>query len=120
MLKFTLETKPAFAIISDRGFFMWSAHHGSWGGNMGHWWQGGSSWFSIWPHPHGPFLFNWLVPLLFWGIVLYALVSIFRYFASKSNSGATQSAMDILHNRFAAGDISEDEYISRKTVLEKG
>lgn len=98
---------------------MLSAHHAGWGGNMGHWWQGGSSWFSIWPHAHGPFLLNWLIPVLFWALVLYVLFSIFRYFFSKSDHGQSQAAMETLQNRFAAGDISEQEYHARKTVLEK-
>lgn len=99
---------------------MFSAHHAGWEGNMGHWGQGNSAWFSIWSHPHGPFLLNWLIPVLFWALILYALFSIFSYFASKSRSGQSRSAMDTLHNRFATGDISEQEYLSRKAVLEKG
>lgn len=99
---------------------MWNVHHAGWGNTVCNWFPGAGSWFSIGPHGYGPFFLGWLVPLLFWAVVLYALISVFRYIMSRSGHGQKQSAMETLQNRFAAGEISEQDYLARKAVLKKG
>lgn len=61
---------------------------------------------------------------IFWGLVILAGVMIFR--GSGSGSGGEgnrhspqgRSAMDILDERFARGEVDREEYEARKAVLQ--
>lgn len=68
---------------------------------------------------HGPWFFGWLLPLFFWGCILFALYAIVKslFWGNKKSQG--DCALLTLRNRFAAGEISEKEYTAQKTVLSK-
>jgi putative membrane protein len=68
---------------------------------------------------HGPWFFGWLFPIIFWGIIAYFIFSILRHFFSGSSSNQNDSALEILRNRFAAGEINEQEYNAKKMTLSK-
>lgn len=79
---------------------------------MMHYWYGGM----------GMFWF-WLLVLLF-----LLLVSLLLYFLLRpsqnrrpfdSDDRTTEEALRILNERFARGEISEEEYLRRKELLEK-
>ena len=60
-----------------------------------------------------------LTMLAFWGFVIWGIVSLYR---RNTSHGATrvpsaQSAQNILNERLAKGEISEEEYRSRSEVL---
>ncbi len=57
--------------------------------------------------------------VLFWGLVIFAGVMIFRgNDRSQGAGGASErSAIEILDERFARGEIDHQEYEARKTVL---
>lgn len=65
---------------------------------------------------------GWLVMTLtmvaFWSLVIYAVMSIFRgtQRAGEPLSGQ-RDPMQILDERFARGEIDEDEYHARSSVL---
>lgn len=75
------------------------------------WYYGGMGW--------GGWLLMILAMLAFWALVVYAVITIFR---GTRRSGASPStdqrdSMRILDERFARGEIDEDEYHTRSIVL---
>jgi len=59
--------------------------------------------------------------LLFWGLVIAAVVAVVRYLGRDAHSGppATHgpTPQQLLAERFARGEIDEDEYTRRTQVL---
>lgn len=85
--------------------------HGGFGSGFGHY----SSWFS------GPGLFfhgplGFIVSLLFWGLVVFLVIKLFRMLFSGEESSLT-THLDILKERYARGEINKDEYHRMKTEL---
>jgi putative membrane protein len=64
-----------------------------------------------------PFLGHWyalLVVLLFWAAVIALIVWVIRRLVS---AGSSTSALSILNERFARGEIDQQEYEKRKDAL---
>lgn len=78
---------------------------------MMHWFYGGMGWTG--------WLLMTLAMVAFWGLVVYAVIAITR----SDRPGAThedplrQDPVRILEQRFARGEIDEDEYRRRRAVL---
>ena len=89
---------------------MWGANLSGWGGNYCGW---GASF------GHGPWFFGWLFPLLLWGLIAYLLLSIARHLFSGRSSDQNDGALDVLKNRYASGEIDEQEYTTRKAILSR-
>lgn len=53
----------------------------------------------------------------FWGIVAWALVSVLR--SGTASSIDRDSAEEILRQRYARGDVDEDEFLRKSQNLEK-
>ena len=88
-------TLPAFADPGDNandtfGHMMWGGGHG--------WWSG----FGM---------------IIFWGLIIAVAVFVFRMLTSN-RVGETRDAMDILKERYARGEIDEDEFRRRKQELQ--
>jgi len=63
------------------------------------------------------FLWMSLVMIAFWGGLLWLIVYLVRrFFDPKMTSGA-KSAVEVLEERFARGEIDEDEYQERRRIL---
>ena len=64
---------------------------------------------------------GWLVMLLamgaFWGLVVWAVVALFRDTRSVDTRPAQRNPLDTLEERFARGEIDETEYQARAEVL---
>ena len=64
---------------------------------------------------------GWLVMLLgmvaFWGLVVWAVVVLFRDTRSVDSWRAHRDPLDALDERFARGEIDETEYQARAEVL---
>ena len=64
---------------------------------------------------------NWLVMLLsmvaFWGLVMWAVVVLFRDTQPRDAAQAHPEPQDILAQRFARGEIDETEYRARTDAL---
>jgi len=59
--------------------------------------------------------FGMFIPLLLIGFVIYAAFILSNgSFSIRSNKS---NALDILNERFAKGEISEEEYIQKKKIL---
>ena len=76
----------------------------------------------MWGGGHG--IFGGLMMLVFWGVIIALIVLAVRWLSDTrggAGSGARpgrREAMDTLRERFAAGEIDEEEYRRRKRVLE--
>jgi putative membrane protein len=55
--------------------------------------------------------------LLFWGVVIFAGVAGIRWFIGQSKLPRADSAMEILRERFARGEIDKDEFETKKREL---
>lgn len=74
------------------------------------WYHDGAGW--------GGWLVMTIAMIAFWAMVIVAVVVLFR--GNKSGgeeSSPRQDPMDILDQRFARGEIDEDEYHARSAVL---
>ncbi len=74
------------------------------------WYHDGAGW--------GGWLVMTVAMIAFWAMVIVAVVVLFR--GSKGGGQASsphQDAMDILGQRFARGEIDEDEYHARSAAL---
>lgn len=57
-----------------------------------------------------------IIPIILIGAFIYMLLSQ-RESNNFKGAGARDNAIDILNERFARGEINEDEYISKKNML---
>lgn len=72
-----------------------------------HFWHGGFHWF-------------WVVGVLqpiFWIVVIGLLVTLFR---RRPPDARPSSALTILEERYARGEISREEFMERRSVLRGG
>ncbi len=69
---------------------------------------------------HGVMMgFGGFFGLLIWVMLIIVTVVLLKWLFSRKNNGPTEwSAMDILNKRFAAGDITEEEYLKIKKRIE--
>ncbi len=58
--------------------------------------------------------------LLFWGVLIVLIVMAVRWFGNSGGptGGGKLNAQDILKERFARGEIDEDEFKKRKAALD--
>lgn len=63
-----------------------------------------------------------LVMVLFWALVIFAVVAIFRGSGRRDDErpSVERDAMAILDERFARGEIDEEEYRRRREALRSG
>lgn len=85
------------------------------GPNFNEWTSGFCSWGVSFGH--GTWFLGWFFPLFFWVVIAYLLFSTARYFFSGNRSNQYDGAFEILRNRFASGEINEQEYTAQKSVL---
>lgn len=69
-------------------------------------WYGGWSW--------GAWLLMASMMVAFWALVAWAVVAVIR----AVGSGHRSSAIDVLDERFARGEIDEEEYRRRRALLQ--
>jgi putative membrane protein len=61
----------------------------------------------------GWFGFGWLTMLLWWGVLILAIIALVRLLG-RSQAQSGESALDILKKRYARGEISKEEFESKK------
>ncbi len=75
-----------------------------------------------WDWGWGHMIFGSLMMILFWGGIILVIVLASRRLGSGSSHSTAQPAagkapLDILHERFARGEIDKEEYEERKRLL---
>ena len=73
-------------------------------------------------HPMSGFWGAWgigmmLFMLLFWGLVIVAVVFGIRWLISQGKESRPDSALEILRQRYARGEINKEEFEARKRDL---
>ncbi len=82
------------------------------------WGYDGSGW--------GPWLGMGFGMILFWGLIIAGGIALVRYIGSardrreSDGSGGRPGAEHVLADRFARGEIDEDEYRTRRELLREG
>jgi putative membrane protein len=62
--------------------------------------------------------FGWIFMLLFWAFVILGVAYLLKLLFSSSNETAVkESAQDILKKRYAAGELTKEEYNDKFTVI---
>ncbi len=85
-------------------------------------WHGGG-WGMMGPGIMGGFGWMWFMPIffiIFWGLVIWGIVALVRGLSGSrgsDSSTAADSALEILKNRYARGDISKEEFEEKKKDL---
>ncbi len=72
----------------------------------------------MWGGGHG--MFGGLMMLIFWALIIGLIVLAVRGFSNRPDPGTGQSAVDILREPYARGEIDEDEFERRRAKLESG
>jgi putative membrane protein len=78
-------------------------------------------------YDHGSGSNNWiwmmLAMVVFWGLVVVALIALFRGTRRNGTPGGTgpreQDPLELLDGRFARGEIDAEEYHTRREVLQE-
>ena len=58
-----------------------------------------------------------LMMLVFWGLVIAAVVLGVRWLVARGREGGGDAALDILRQRYARGEIDREEFLARKRDL---
>jgi putative membrane protein len=61
-------------------------------------------------------VFGMIIPIIIIAIVVFAIYKLFQNNNTK-NIGTRDNSLDILNERFARGEINEEEYNSKKNAL---
>ena len=65
--------------------------------------------------------FGWMFMILFWGLVIIGIVTIPRWFVderSRKSEPLERTALDILDERYARGEIDRDEFEQKRRDLQ--
>lgn len=69
----------------------------------------------------GGFGFGWIFMILWWALIIVGIVALVKWVATSSGgdgrSGGDSKALDILKQRYARGEIDEQEFQKRKRDL---
>ncbi len=61
---------------------------------------------------------GWMTMILFWGTVAVGVVLVARWFLAQQADRKEESPLEILKRRYAAGEISKEEYERMRRELE--
>lgn len=55
-------------------------------------------------------LFNFIIMLAFWILLIYVVVALVRYFSRTGNGNQEETAITILKERYAKGELKKKEF----------
>jgi len=62
--------------------------------------------------------FGWIFMILFWALVILGIVALIKWLSDQSGSRG-KTALEILQERYARGEIQREEYEQKKRDLSR-
>lgn len=62
---------------------------------------------------------HWIFGILIWGLIIFGVVALFRTMTGNSSPSVRRSALDILEERYARGEIDRNQYEQMRRDLEE-
>jgi len=114
-----MKTLSLLSILDIPTEHMRQAFAGAWGGGYGHsgWWHGPfTGWGVSWP--------AMIMTYGFWGLVIVIMILVIRRLVQSgkpgiADSNETDRPVDILKERFAKGEVTEEEFLRVRKVLQE-
>jgi putative membrane protein len=79
---------------------------------MGNWNYGyGLGWFGM--------FFGWVFMLAFWTVIIWSVIAFIQWSTKQGGEMRNNSALNILEERYAKGEISKEEFEEKKKILVK-
>ncbi len=63
-------------------------------------------------------LFGWVFMILIWVLIIAGIIALVKWLTQSTSGNQKKTPLEILQDRFARGDINEDEYEHKKNILQ--
>ena len=65
------------------------------------------------------FGFGWIFMVIFWGLIIVGVFALIRWLATPAGDRGGKTALDILEQRYARGELERKEYEQKRKDLQR-